>query len=269
MALKKLWLAAALLLGACQPAVTAEPPVPATATAVPLLLLGVDEAAARLPELIDYQPAQAQLQWIAAGSVTLFDDLNSGQIDAALTHVIPAEQQALWFNPVAVDGVAVIVHPDNPIETLSLAELAAIFSGRIANWQTVNGADQPISLIARERSSTAGQLLQERVLTTNRLSINAQIAADAQSVVDAVAADSGAIGVIMHGALPDAAFVRLLQIDGIALNSANLAAQRYPLSVPIYWVSVQEPQGALRRLLGYLQSYEGQTRLEAQFGRVR
>ncbi len=54
---------------------------------------------------------------------------------------------------VAIDALAVVVHPDNPVNQLSIDQLADIFTGRVTNWQAVGGNDAPIIILSRETNS--------------------------------------------------------------------------------------------------------------------
>jgi phosphate transport system substrate-binding protein len=54
---------------------------------------------------------------------------------------------------VAVDALAVIVHPDNPVNELTIGQLADIFTGRVTNWSEVGGHDGPIIILSRETNS--------------------------------------------------------------------------------------------------------------------
>jgi len=55
--------------------------------------------------------------------------------------------------PVAIDALAVIVHPDNPVDKLTIQQLSDIYTGRIVNWNEVGGDDAPIVLLSRETNS--------------------------------------------------------------------------------------------------------------------
>src|SRR3990170_4041400 len=55
--------------------------------------------------------------------------------------------------PVARDAIAVIVHPDNPVESLTLQQISDIYSGKITNWKEAGGEDRPIVLLSRETNS--------------------------------------------------------------------------------------------------------------------
>lgn len=70
------------------------------------------------------------------------------EIDAALSNGI----EPVEFT-VAVDALAVVVHPDNPVSELTIAQLSDIFTGRVTNWTEVGGVDAPIVILSRETNS--------------------------------------------------------------------------------------------------------------------
>lgn len=255
-----------LLLTGCQ---SPPPPTlpPATPDPTPVLLhIGLDEGAAALPTLLPFLPTN--IQFITSNNAALLDDLAAGQLDAILTHHIPPGDTH-WFNPIALDGLAIIVHPDNPVTELTLAEVQAVFSGKIGNWSLLGGADSPIMLVSRERGSGARALFNERVMGAQRLAITAQVAGDQMQVLEKVAGDAAAIGYVMMGSMGDG--VRPLILDGYAPTPNHTASQNYPLTVPLYFLNAtsDEPQGELRAFLAWLQSVEGQEMLGQIYGRVR
>lgn len=109
-------------------------------------------------------------------------------------------------------------------------------------------------------------LLDERVMATQRVSINAQIVPTNQGMLDAVADNANAIGFTSFGSLDGN--VIGLAIDGITPTSDSLTAQQYPLSTPLYFVSQTEPIGEARGFLAWLQN-EGQIALVSKFGTVK
>lgn len=239
--------------------------------------IGLASTAAGLPNLIAYHTPETQLRFTSNNTGALFDDLAQGQLDALLVHVIwPAADLTppYWYNPVALDGLAIIVHPNNPIRDLSLSQVQALYSGRISNWQTLGGPDQPVIPITRERDAGARAMFSQRVMADQRVSINAIVQTTNEGVIQIVAGQPGAVGYTMLGALPHATLdmdqaVRVVSIGGTAPNPLTTADQSYPLTVPLYWVSPTEPQGAARAFLAWLQSEPGQRQLGVRYGRVR
>ena len=247
------------------------PPPPEIPTIQPLraLRIGLADSAAPLANLISVPLTQyndqIRLQFITGNAAALQADLAAGQLDAILVHDLPANSD-FWFNPIVMDGLVLVVHFDNPVDTLTLAEAQAIFSGEINNWAQVGGHETPITLVSREIGSGARKIFSQRILGEQRLPGSAQIQPSSTAVLQVVAANPTAIGYGMAGA---AAGEKLLSIDGITPVVAELAAQNYPLSAPLYFAARAEPQDDLRSFLGWLQSGMGQAALGERYGRLQ
>lgn len=264
-----LWL---LALVACtaQPA----PPPSLPATSVPTLLqIGVVSSASSLIPLIEAnyagQRPQASVQFVLANSAALLADLESGLLDAVLLHTIP-EGNTRYFNPVALDGLVFIVHPNNPVTALTGAEVQAIFNGRITNWQSLGGPDQPIMLLSREQGSGLRTLLRQQMMAEQRINPNALLQAGDAAMVTAVANNPAAIGYSSLGSASEAA-VKMVSLDGRFATPTTTANQTYPLTTPLYFLTATEaePMGELRALLAWLQADEGQATLGNVYGRIR
>lgn len=262
-------LALALALAAC----SAEPPPPPALTAQPtpsLLLIGLSSGAAPVAGLVEetYTTAnsQAGLSFVEGNETSLLTDLDSGALDAVLVHVLPAGSEH-WYNPVALDGLAIVVHPDNPVRALTSAQVQSLFSGSTNYWAGVGGPESEVVPVGRERGAGARRFFNERIMAEQRPAINTLVQPDDDALLDAVAAEPGAIGYTMIGSLDER--VAAVAIDGVAPTPNNAGSQNYPLSVPLYFVSPAEPQGELRAFLAWLQSPEGQVILGEKYGRVR
>jgi phosphate transport system substrate-binding protein len=258
-----------LLAGGCRAAV----PPPATLPASPaadLLAIGLSSSAAPFADLVaePYAAAapQAGLTTIQGNEDALLADLDEGVLDALLVHVVPPGSD-YWYNPVALDGLAIVVHPDNPVRALTGAEVQALFSGAMDNWQGVGGPDLAVVPVGRERGDGARTLLTQRIMAEQRPAIGTLVQPTNEALLEAVAAEPGAVGYTMIGALDER--VAAVTIDGVEPTPNNAGSQNYPLSTPLYFVSLEEPQGELRGFLAWLQSPEGQTILSDKYGRVR
>lgn len=208
------------------------------------------------------------LEFTHANSTALLTKLNEGSLDAAFLHVIP-ENNRLWFNPVALDGLAIIVHPENSVRELSLAQVQGVFNGRLQQWSALGGADVPIELVSREFGSGARVLLQQRVLAEQPLHINALVQTSQDGLVAAVARNLNGIGYGLMGALPDD--VVAVAINGRLPTPNEVGTQNYALTTPLYFVTsdTTEPEGELRHFLAWLQSPTGQAVISERYGRVR
>lgn len=257
-----------LLAAGCQQ--TPAPPPAAVATpSLAVLRIGITTSAAAFADLVaepyHQQTDNAILHFVPANTETLLKDLAAGQLDAVLVHHLPLDSD-FWFNPVALDGLVIVVHPDNPVSNLGREEVQAIFNGRLSNWSAVGGPALPITLISREPGAGTRAIFQQRIMAEQRIHINTIIEPGHQALVTAVAADAAAVGYSMMGA---AGGVKALAIDGISSSPAETARQNYPLTAPLYFVAATEPQGELRTFLAWLQSPAGQEVVGQQYGRVR
>jgi DNA-binding transcriptional LysR family regulator len=258
-----------LMLPACT---EPEPrPLPAQTASPPptLLQIGVSEDARTLAELVGSSYAdrtsRAALNFVAGNSTVLLEDLAHERLDGVLVYEI-GEHDDLWFNPVALDGLVPVVHPDNPVGDLTRAELQGLFAGQIADWATIGGAAENVVPIGRERGTDLRTLFNQRIMGAQRITINTLVVPSAVALLATVGTERGAIGYTAMSAItPD---VSALSVDGIAATPATTAGQSYPLTVPLYFVSLTEPQGELRAFLAWLQSAEGQAILGERFGRV-
>lgn len=93
------------------------------------------------------------------GSGTGITVVKEGRCDIGLSScALKAEEKAdgLQETILALDGIAVIVHPQNPVSDLTAEQIAKIYTGEITNWKEVGGDDAEIVLIGREAGSGTG-----------------------------------------------------------------------------------------------------------------
>jgi phosphate transport system substrate-binding protein len=95
---------------------------------------------------------------------------------------------------VARDGLAVYLHESNPLGSLTLPQLKAIYTGEVVNWREVGGPDAPIVLYGRENSSGTYEYFKEHVLEKQDFAPAVQTLPGTAAVVNAVARDRNGIG---------------------------------------------------------------------------
>ncbi len=170
---------------------------------------------------------------------------------------------------IALDALAVIVHPDNPVENLTLEQVRRVFAGEIANWRELGGPDAPITLVNREAGSGTRGAFEELVMGKGGppLSYRAIRQGSNGSVRAVVEGDPVAIGYISLGVVSPQ--VRALRIDGVEASAANVSAGRYKLVRPFLFVTRRggTPGPLATAYLEYVLGEEGQRRL-AQAGLV-
>lgn len=190
----------------------------------------------------------------------------SGEVDLAAVSWL-TDTESVWLTPVAMDGVAIIVHPSNPINNLSLIQLRDVFRGRIADWPDVGGPPGEIAVASRESGSGTRARFEDAVMGGRQITINAVAFASEQAVLDYVGVTTTSIGYVSSGYLTGT--VKAISVEGVLLTQAAIMDRRYPLSRPLLLVTPEEPQGELRTFVAWVLSPEGQTIAGTKYGRVK
>jgi len=225
------------------------------------------------------QGKTVQIHISAHGSSTGFKGLMSGgaQVWASSRPVKDKEiiqakaltnlQEVGSEHVVAIDGLAIVVHPNNPIKTLSKRQLALVFSGKVKNWQELGGFHQDIHLYARDENSGTWDSFKNMVLDKlSPLSDRAQRFESSDVLVNRVLVDPGAIGFI------GLAFVgksKLLAIsDGEAAVKPSLltvATEDYALSRRLFlYTAQQQGNPFVPEFIAFVQGIEGQNIVRQQ-----
>lgn len=219
------------------------------------------------------------IELAAHGSGTAFTDLADGRADvgAASRPVRDEEIRKLaalgdFSSPAAehvigLDGVAIIVHPANPLRSLSREQVAKLFAGEIRDWAELGGRPGPVHIYARDERSGTWDTFQSLVLgKAYPLSPEAQRFESSPELSDRVATDAGGIGFI---GLPYVRMARALAIgDGNAVPSApspfTVATEDYPLSRRLFFYLAPTGDNRMaRELVEFALENDGQQVVEA------
>ncbi|MDH3328070.1 MAG: phosphate ABC transporter substrate-binding protein [Desulfobulbaceae bacterium] len=171
---------------------------------------------------------------------------------------------------VALDGIAVIVHPENQVDVLSLAQLQDIFTGKFTNWQEVGGADQALLVFSRESSSGTYVFFQEHVMNRQDYTPRARLLPGTSALVQAVSSDKGAIGYVGLGYVKEAAGkVKAISVSTpgeggtIAPSDQSVKDGSYPISRPLFLYTNGEPKGTAKEFVDFALSASGQSIVRA------
>lgn len=157
---------------------------------------------------------------------------------------------------VAYDGLAIIVHPTNKIDDLTIEQIKQIFAGQIRNWQEFGGKDKAMTVVTREEGSGTRGAFQELVMKKERIFKGAIVQDSNGTVREIVANDPNAIGYISLGLVNDK--VKALKLDGIIATDENIVTKRYNLVRPFLFVTKDNPTGEVKNFIDFVLSQEGQ-----------
>lgn len=157
---------------------------------------------------------------------------------------------------VALDAIAVIVHPSNKIDELARKQIKDIYTGRISNWSGLGGRNEKIVVISRDSSSGTYEAFGELVLDKERVRPDALLQASNQAVAGAVSRTPGAIGYIGLGYVSPS--VKILTIEGVAPSEKTILSNKYPITRPLFMYTNGKPKGLTKSFLDFVLSPEGQ-----------
>ena len=130
---------------------------------------------------------------------------------------------------IALDGIAVVVHPDNPVTDLTLEQLASIFTKEKTNWKDFGGNDESITVIGREAGSGTRDGFESIVGVEDACQYDATV--DATGTVRArVASDPKAIGYVSLASVSEE--VKAVSVGGVTPSESTVADQTYTLQRP-------------------------------------
>lgn len=160
-----------------------------------------------------------------------------GRCDIGLSsRNLKAEETAkgLVGTVLAYDGIAVIVHPDNPITNLDIDTIAGIYKGEITNWKDIGGADAEIVLIGRETNSGTRDGFESITGTVNLCQYRQELTSTGD-VITTVASNPNAIGYASAASLKNT--VKAVTVGGVAPTEATILDGTYAIQRPFVLVT--------------------------------
>ena len=228
-------------------------------------------------EAFSKRAAGANIAVTGGGSGTGITALINGTCDIAEAsrtmedkEIQAAEAKGIHPNQekVALDGIAIVVNPKNPVKNLTIDQLREIFLGNIENWKVVGGANKPIVILSREVNSGTHIFLKEHVLRRGNakgpeeFSPAALMMPSSQAIADEVAGNENAIGYYGMGYIGPKQKVIAVAKDAkspfIEPTLDNVKSNTYPISRPLFLYTNGAPQGIVKDFVDFVYSKEGQ-----------
>ena len=221
------------------------------------------------------QGQQIRVDVAAHGSGTGFTALAAGRADLVASSRPIKDRELVDLEPlgdlkspgaeqvIAIDGLAIILHPHNPLNQLNTEQLAQIFSGQISRWEQLGGTGGAIHLYARDDQSGTWETFKELILNRSGqpLSSTAQRLESSEELSDAVSHDPQAIGFIGLPYIREAKAVAI--VDGASQPmlplTSLIASEDYPLARRLFFYlppAANNPWA--KALVNFTQSPQGQ-----------
>ena len=177
----------------------------------------------------------------------------------------------LDITPVARDGFVFITHKNNPVDSLTIAQVQDIYTGKITNWSELGGEDLPITAYQREKNSGSQTAMEQTVMKGAKMidPVNAMVHG-MSGLVERVAEynnDTRSIGYTYYYYLNNLyrnENIKALKIEGFSPDNENLISEKYPFTVSYMAViRSDEPENSpARRLRDFFLTEAGQQTVE-------
>ena len=171
------------------------------------------------------------------GSGSGIKAVQEGRCDIGLSsRALKDEEKAsgLVGTTVALDGIAIIVNPQNPVKDLTLEQIAKIYTGEITNWKDVGGNDAEIVLIGREAGSGTRDGFESITDTKDACQYRQELTSTGD-VITTVSQNPNAIGYASLAAIKDS--VKALTVNGVAPTEATVKDGTYLVQRPFVLVT--------------------------------
>ena len=171
------------------------------------------------------------------GSGSGITAVQEGRCDIGLSsRALKDEEKAsgLVETVVAYDGIAIIVHPDNPVADLSVETIGKIYTGEITNWKDVGGNDAEIVVIGREAGSGTRDGFESITGTKDACKYRQELTSTGD-VITTVSQNPNAIGYASLASVKDT--VKALQVGGVTPSEETVKDGSYAIQRPFVLVT--------------------------------
>jgi phosphate transport system substrate-binding protein len=161
--------------------------------------------------------------------------------------------------PVARDGVGLIVHRDNPLIALTRAQVIAIYTGALRDWQALTpGRPSEIAVVHKAAGRSTNEIFLEHFGLQDSKVRPSVVIGDNEQGIKTVAGNPNAIGYVSIGAaiysMKHEVPIKLVPVDGLAPRLEAVQAGTYPIARPLQWVTKTTPSGTVREFIDYSRS---------------
>lgn len=151
---------------------------------------------------------------------------------------------------VAYDCIVPVVHPENPVKDLTMAQLKAIYMGEIKSWKELGGADKEIVVVSRDTSSGTYEVWEEKVMKKERVFAGALLQASSGAVAQAVSKNKYAIAYLGIGYVDKS--VKALTVNGVPGNEETALSGKFPISRALFMFTKGWPSGETLTFINYV-----------------
>jgi len=204
------------------------------------------------------------------GSSRGIADCKRGTADIGMaSRALKPSESDLTAHTIAIDGVSIILHRDNPIKSLTDKQIQDIYTGQITNWAKLGGTHNPITVINKAQGRATLEVFLHHFKIKNQDIKPSVVVGENQQAIRTVASDPNAIGYVSIGTADYEASrgipIRLLPIDGIEATVANVRDGVFPMSRPLNFVTHGDISALAASFIAFARSSQISDLVEAQY----
>jgi phosphate transport system substrate-binding protein len=172
------------------------------------------------------------------------------------------EEKSLHEIVICYDGIAIAVHPANPLRYLKMTQVRDIFSGKIRNWKELGWINRKIDAVTREEGSGTRGAFEELVMQKEEIDEGIMVQDSNGSVKVVLATDPYSIGYLSMGTVDRK--VKVVGVDSVAPTVENVKAKKYKIVRPFLYLTMGETNINVKTFIDFVLSREGQNILRKE-----
>jgi phosphate transport system substrate-binding protein len=166
------------------------------------------------------------------------------------------------------DGIALVVHKDNPLTNITKEQVQRLYQGEITRWSEVGGKDAPVTLITKEEGRSTLELFAKHFALEGKIKKDAIVIGPNGQALKTLEGNPDAIAYVSIGSaeksIEQGAPLKILNLDGVAATAATVRGGSYPLRRPLLLVTKGPASGTAKEFIDFVTSPEGQKIVTAQ-----
>ena len=195
----------------------------------------VEKVIGALSESFMQEYPDVDVTYDPTGSGAGITGAQEGTLDIGLSsRALKDDETGLTATTFALDGIAVVVNPENAVSYLSLEQIKGLADGAITNWSEVGGADAPVVLIGREAGSGTRDGFESIVGVKDACKYESELTSTG-AVIAAVASNPNAFGYASLSAVDET--VKPVTVEGVAASEATVQDGSYKIQRPFVFVT--------------------------------
>ncbi|ABA88083.1 phosphate ABC transporter, periplasmic phosphate-binding protein [Syntrophotalea carbinolica DSM 2380] len=205
-----------------------------------------------------------QISIAGGGSGVGIKQVGEGLVDIGNSGRIATEEEISRYQlnlyKWAIDGVAPVVHPNNPVKALTKTQMIDIFSGKLDNWKMLGGADRKINVYTRDEASGTRAVFWKKGLDKAQMTTGAHVVVSNGAMKSAIAQDPYGVGYVSVGHID--ASVAPVALDGVVPTIESVQDGSFKIARGLYSNTKGEPHGLTKKFIDFLYTTDGKKIIE-------